>query len=74
MHPLTKRLRQIMRKHKLKAKDVAAITRRSVTTVNIWRCADDRRLIPAELLRLVELTAQAGAVKEQAEQAGHAAK
>lgn len=57
MHKNTIQLRKLMKKHKLKAADVAAITRRTENTVFIWRCKDDRRVIPAELLRLVELTA-----------------
>lgn len=60
LHPNTRKLRQLMADNSLKAKDVAAIVRREPITVNIWRCADNRRVIPTELLNLVELTIKAG--------------
>lgn len=59
MHAHTEKLRKVMRRHKLTSSEVADITNRSTTTVHIWRCKDDRRVIPAELLKLVELTADA---------------
>lgn len=49
------RLRQLMAKHKLKAADVAAILGRKVNTVRVWRVADTKREIPADILRLLEL-------------------
>lgn len=58
-HKNTRKLRTIMRKHSLTAADVAKITRRAIGTVRIWRCKDDRRVIPVELLTLVELSAAA---------------
>lgn len=60
LHPNTSKLRKLMKDNKLKAKDVAAIVHREPITVNIWRCADNRRVIPTELLALVELTIKAG--------------
>lgn len=57
--PNTTKLRKLMADNGLKAKDVAAIVRREPITVNIWRCADNRRVIPTELLNLVELTIKA---------------
>lgn len=51
----TKRLREIMRKHKLKAADVGRILDRSAQTVRSWRCAYEERAIPATSLRLLEL-------------------
>jgi transcriptional regulator with XRE-family HTH domain len=51
----TEQLRAIMKRHKLKAKDVAEIVGRSQTTVRIWRCASSVRPIPASVLRLLEL-------------------
>lgn len=59
MHENTKRLRALMREERLKAVDVADITGRKTSTVRVWRCRSGTRVIPAELLRLVELTAQA---------------
>lgn len=62
-HPNTIKLRQLMAANRLKAKDVAKIVRREPITVNIWRCADNRRVIPTELLDLVELSIKAKAAK-----------
>lgn len=59
MHKNTKRLRAIMRKHGLSAADVGAIVGRKAVTVNIWRCKNPARIIPPELLKLVELTVAA---------------
>lgn len=57
MHDNTEKLRKIMRRHKLTSSDVASITNRSVNTVHVWRCKHPARVIPAELLMLVELSA-----------------
>lgn len=62
MHPNTIKLRAIMAEAKLTAKDVAAIVNREPMTVFIWRGKSDARVIPSELLRLLELsTAKAAA-------------
>lgn len=61
MHENTKKLRDIMQSHRLKASDVAAITNREAITVRIWRCRNTARIIPIELLRLVELSVAADA-------------
>lgn len=58
MHKRTKRLHQLMAAHKLTATDVATMLGRSTETVRIWRVkASDTRVIPADALRLLELTA-----------------
>lgn len=54
MNQQTKRLREIMETHHLSAEDVAQILDRSVSTVRIWRCKDQRRTIPALALRVLE--------------------
>lgn len=56
MHKNTEKLRAVMAANKLKARDVAAVVNREPNTVAIWRCASDNRVIPGELLKLVELT------------------
>lgn len=61
MHERTKKLRQIMAAHCLKACDVARIMDCSEQTVRIWRCRSEQRIIPAQSLRLLELEVAAGA-------------
>lgn len=61
MHENTKRLRELMERHRLKTADVAKITNREAITVRIWRCRRTERVIPSELLRLVELEMQSRA-------------
>jgi len=50
-------LRQIMRDHKLKTRDVARILGRQPITVRIWLCQgpNTNRVIPAETLELLKL-------------------
>jgi hypothetical protein len=60
-HKNTRALRALMSNHGLKDADVARITGRSKTTVAIWRCRSNERVIPAELLQLVKLTVAARA-------------
>ncbi|MNK29186.1 hypothetical protein D3C87_475770 [compost metagenome] len=57
MHANTEKLRKIMRKYKMTSTQVAGITNRTVNTVHVWRCKHPARVIPAELLKLVELSA-----------------
>lgn len=64
MHKTTKQLRAIMRKHQLTCQDVADITNRKVSTVHVWRSKHPARIIPAELLSLVELTASTRAARQ----------
>lgn len=57
MHPRTKRLRELMAEYGLTDRDVAKILDRSPITVRVWRVmASDTRVIPANSLRLLELT------------------
>jgi hypothetical protein len=51
----TRRLRKLMREHRLKAADVAAMLGRKPSTVNVWRCSNDERVIPDQALQLLEL-------------------
>lgn len=52
----TERLRQIMARHKLSAQAVGDILDRSAQTVRGWRCKYDKRAIPVNELKLLELT------------------
>ena len=60
MQERTEKLRKLMEAHGLKCKDVAKTTSRSIITVRQWRI--EFRVIPPELLRLVELECEAAAV------------
>lgn len=51
----TKKLRAIMKKHKLKARDVADMLGREPSTVRVWRCQHTKRVIPQDTLELLEL-------------------
>jgi DNA-binding transcriptional regulator YiaG len=51
----TERLREIMRKHRMKARDVGAILGRASQTVRAWACKYKERSIPENELRLLEL-------------------
>lgn len=55
MDKRTEKLRQLMADHHLKASDVAEIVGRKANTVRIWRMEDAPRVIPANVLRLLEL-------------------
>lgn len=55
MHERTRRLRQLMAQHRLKAREVATLLECSEATVRIWRCKNAERIIPAQTLRLLEL-------------------
>lgn len=55
MHENTKQLRDLMQRGGLKIKDVANITNRKRSTIRVWRCRTAARVIPDELLRLIEL-------------------
>lgn len=50
----TDRLRALMAKYKLKAKDVGAILERSPQTVRSWSCAYVHRAIPEHALFKLE--------------------
>lgn len=54
-HPNTAKLRKLMADNKLAAKDVGRVLKREPLTVHIWMCKDNRRVIPDNLLRLLEL-------------------
>ena len=54
MNKRTQKLRALMKQNMLKAKDVAEITGRTITTVRIWRCKSSERIIPEHTLRLLE--------------------
>jgi len=56
MDKRTKRLRDLMAKHSMTAADVAELLDRSPQTVRVWRCRYDARVIPADALRVLELT------------------
>lgn len=51
----TKQLHALMRQHKMKAADVAAILGRKVNTVRVWRVKDTSRPIPDDTLQLLAL-------------------
>jgi DNA-binding Xre family transcriptional regulator len=55
LHERTLRLRELMKKHRLSASDVADMVGRSEATVFVWRSAGDHRVIPANTLELLEL-------------------
>lgn len=55
MDDRTHKLRALMAQHGVKIKDVAKITGRAETTVRIWRCKHDARVIPENTLRMLEL-------------------
>ncbi|WOH61936.1 hypothetical protein [Bradyrhizobium sp. BWC-3-1] len=50
-------LRNIMREHKLKTRDVARLLNREPITVRIWLCQGEKttRVIPAETLELLKM-------------------
>lgn len=56
MNERTARLRALMAAHKLKAADVAGMLGRTPQTVRVWRCDYDARTIPADALKVLELT------------------
>lgn len=56
MDARTAKLHQIMKDNGLKAVDVASMLGRKVITIRIWRCASDNRIIPADALKVLELT------------------
>lgn len=56
MNERTKRLHALMRAHKLSAADVARIVDRQPNTVRAWRCESGKQTIPANTLRMLELT------------------
>lgn len=55
MHDRTKKLHDVMSEHKLNTKHVAKLVNRSYNTVRIWRCKSENKVIPASMLRLLEL-------------------
>lgn len=55
VHERTRRLLDLMAAHHLNAADVAGILNCTAQTVRIWRCKNGWRVIPASLLRLLEL-------------------
>lgn len=66
MHERTKKLRALMAEHKLAPEQVGELLDRTPMTVRIWRCqTEDSKVIPAQLLELLELKAwQLKALKE----------
>lgn len=54
MHERTIKLRALMDKHRLKCPAVARLLHRANGTVRIWRTENDSRVIPAEVLELLE--------------------
>lgn len=54
MQNRTEKLRDVMAAHKLSADDVARLLNRTANTVRIWRCKDNRRIIPEHSLALLE--------------------
>lgn len=56
MNERTAKLRALMAKHKLQAADVAEILDRTPQTVRVWRCDYEARTIPADALRVLEMT------------------
>jgi transcriptional regulator with XRE-family HTH domain len=54
MNERTQRLLELMEQHRLEVADVAEILGRAPQTVRIWRC--DNQVIPADALRVLELT------------------
>jgi transcriptional regulator with XRE-family HTH domain len=61
VHERTVALRQLMARHGLSARDVARLLGCSETTVRIWRCKHEGRVIPANTLRLLELEVERAA-------------
>lgn len=55
MHKRTKKLRALMAQHELDYKQVAEMLGRSETTVSIWACKNDGRVIPQMALDLLAL-------------------
>lgn len=55
VHERTKRLRGLMKAHRMSSRDVAAMLGRSEMTVRIWSCRHPARVIPQNTLRLLEL-------------------
>jgi hypothetical protein len=51
----TKRLRKLMKKHKLDASDIGRLLGREAQTVRSWACEYPERTIPAPMLELLEL-------------------
>lgn len=49
----TEKLKDLMRMHRLKSPDVAALLGRSAHTVRVWRCCNDNN-IPDNLLELLQ--------------------
>lgn len=64
MNQRTARLRALMTTHKLKAADVGDILDRTAQTVRVWRSEYEARTIPADALKVLEMTlAQRGVAK-----------
>lgn len=57
MHKNTKKLHQLMQRHKLSAPDVARMLGRKPNTVRVWRVKETTRPIPDDALALLELKA-----------------
>lgn len=55
MHKNTKKLRQLMRKHNVRATEVAELLGREVNTVRVWRVQETKRVIPNDTLELLAL-------------------
>jgi hypothetical protein len=56
MDEKTKKLRDLMKAHKLDCAAVGEILQRAPQTVRVWRCTYAARTIPADALRVLELT------------------
>lgn len=55
MHENTKKLRDLMTRHRLKAPEVAELLGRKPNTIRVWRVRQTERVIPADTLKLLEL-------------------
>jgi hypothetical protein len=54
MNQRTKKLRDLMEAHKLRAADVGQMLGRKAQTVRVWACSYDAQIIPQDALELLE--------------------
>lgn len=55
LHANTKKLHDLMKRHRLTAPEVARLLGREANTVRVWRVVDTVRPIPDDTLKLLEL-------------------
>lgn len=60
MHANTKKLRTLMKQHKLQAAAVAKMLDRQPNTVRVWRVKETTRVIPNDTLKLLAMSLAAG--------------